>query len=94
MTNEQPEKSKGLEHDVLTVNEVADYMRVSRVTAWRWCKDGVIPAFRIGGRWRIHKVDLFQCLEEAKARAANLPNLPEGLSEEQLVLLLPELVSN
>ncbi len=43
---------------LLTVQEVADYLRVSRVTVWRWCKHGVIPAFRIGRTWRINRADL------------------------------------
>ena len=45
-------------NELLTVREVADYLRVSRVTAWRWCQQGVIPAFRIGRTWRIRRDDL------------------------------------
>jgi len=45
-------------NELLTIQEVADHFRVSRVTAWRWCKEGIIPAFRIGRRWRIHRDDL------------------------------------
>jgi excisionase family DNA binding protein len=37
----------------LTVGEVAEYLRVSRVTVWRWCKSGKLPAFKIGHEWRI-----------------------------------------
>jgi excisionase family DNA binding protein len=53
-------------NDLMTVREVADYFRVSRVTVWRWCQDGVIPAFRIGRTWRIRYddlVDLEDCLK-------------------------------
>jgi len=56
----------GWHNDLMTVREVADYFRVSRVTAWRWCQDGVIPAFRIGRTWRIRYgdlVDLEDCLK-------------------------------
>jgi len=48
---------------LMTVTEVADYFRVSRVTVWRWCQEGVIPAFRIGRTWRIRYGDLVN-LEE------------------------------
>ncbi len=47
-----------LENELLTVREVAAYLRVSRVTVWRWCQEGTIPAFRIGRNWRIHRDDL------------------------------------
>ena len=57
---------KVLLNELLTVKEVADYLRVSRVTAWRWCQQGVIPAFRIGRNWRIRREDLFE-LERASA---------------------------
>jgi excisionase family DNA binding protein len=51
------------QNELLTVKEVADYLRVSRVTAWRWCQQGVIPAFRIGRTWRIRRDDLLQLAE-------------------------------
>jgi excisionase family DNA binding protein len=49
-----------LQNELLTVREVAAYLRVSRVTAWRWCQQGVIPAFRIGRSWRIRRDDLLE----------------------------------
>ena len=49
--------------ELLTSQEVATYLRVSRVTVWRWCKRGVIPAFQVGRNWRIRRVNLLN-LEE------------------------------
>ncbi len=49
--------------ELLTVKEVAIYLRVSRVTVWRWCQQGTIPAFRVGRNWRIRRADLL-ALEE------------------------------
>lgn len=37
---------------VLTVAEVAAYLRISETTVWRWCHSGKLPAFRIGRSWR------------------------------------------
>lgn len=45
-------------NELLTVKEVADYFRVSRVTMWRWCQQGLVPAFQIGRIWRIRRADL------------------------------------
>ncbi len=49
--------------DLLTVREVADYLRVSRVTVWRWCQQGVVPAVRIGRTWRIRRDALMDGLD-------------------------------
>ncbi len=47
-----------LGNELLTVQEVATYLRVSRVTVWRWCQQGVIPAYRVGRVWRINRDNL------------------------------------
>lgn len=53
--------------DVLTLVEVADYLRVSETTVWRWCSSGRLPAFRIGRSWRVRRSDLEQNIERAMA---------------------------
>jgi excisionase family DNA binding protein len=49
--------------ELLTVQEVADHLRVSRVTVWRWCQQGILPAFQIGRSWRIHRDKLLELQE-------------------------------
>lgn len=44
--------------EVLTADEVASYLRVSKTTICRWCKDGKLRAFRIGRGWRVQRTDL------------------------------------
>lgn len=39
--------------EILTAQEVADYLRVSRATVWRWCASGQLKAFKAGRSWRI-----------------------------------------
>ena len=51
---------KTLNQQLLTVAEVARYLRVSRATVWRWCQEGSLPAFRVGRVWRIRKQDLLE----------------------------------
>ena len=38
---------------LLTTQEAAEYLRVSRATILRCCKAGQLPAMRIGRQWRI-----------------------------------------
>ena len=37
---------------------VADYLRLSRTTVWRWCQSGELKAFKVGRGWRIRKSDV------------------------------------
>jgi excisionase family DNA binding protein len=53
--------------EVLTVNEIAGYLRVSETTVWRWCNSGKLPAFRIGRSWRIRRTDLEQHIKQSVA---------------------------
>jgi len=41
--------------EILTVREVAEYLKLSRTTIWRWCLDGKLQAFKVGRSWRIHR---------------------------------------
>jgi excisionase family DNA binding protein len=50
-------KSKEFNADspVLTVDEVADYLRLSRLTVYKLAKRGAIPGFRVGSSWRFNR---------------------------------------
>ena len=39
--------------EMLTPQEVADYLKVSVETVWRWCRNDRLPAIKIGKYWRI-----------------------------------------
>ena len=69
-SNAQPE--------LLTVGEIASYLRVSETTVWRWCSSGQLPAFRIGRSWRVRRSDLESNILRARtepdqASAASVP---------------------
>jgi excisionase family DNA binding protein len=44
--------------EILTVQEVANYFKVSRSTVWRWCNQGRLLAFKAGHGWRVHRSEL------------------------------------
>jgi excisionase family DNA binding protein len=44
--------------ELLTITEVAVYLKLSRRTTWRWCKTGQLPAFKVGHQWRVAQSDL------------------------------------
>ncbi|MCX6031963.1 MAG: helix-turn-helix domain-containing protein [Chloroflexi bacterium] len=56
--------------DLLTVQEAADYLRVSRATIWRWCRTKKVRAIQIGREWRIVNAGLLQIQEDVTPREA------------------------
>lgn len=66
------EANTSFENELLTVAEVADYLRVSRVTVWRWCQQEVIPASQVGRIWRIHRDDLLQILHRSPSTKSSI----------------------
>ena len=40
---------------VLTVHDVADYLRLSEAKVYRMAREGRVPAFRLGKSWRFRK---------------------------------------
>ena len=40
---------------IMTTKEIARYLGVHEMTVYRWLKKGVLPGFKIGGRWRSKK---------------------------------------
>ena len=45
-------------HNLLTVKETAEYLRIPLPTVYYLVQRGQIPAIQIGGRWRIKKSSL------------------------------------
>lgn len=39
-------------NEILTVKEVADYLKVNERTIYRLATSGELPAFRVGASWR------------------------------------------
>lgn len=47
-----------MDTDIMTVREVAAYLKLTEKTAYRLASDKKIPAFKVGGSWRFRKTDL------------------------------------
>ena len=46
--------------EILTIDEVAIYLKASKRTVYRLAADGRLPAFKLGGTWRFRRGDLDQ----------------------------------
>jgi excisionase family DNA binding protein len=53
-----------IEARLLTVNEVADLLRVSRMTVYRLIKEGQLAALRVGRNYRLREDDVDEYLRQ------------------------------
>jgi excisionase family DNA binding protein len=40
---------------ILTADELAEYLKLSKITVYKLAKQGAIPGIRIGGTWRFNR---------------------------------------
>jgi len=47
-----------LKPSLMTLDEVAKYLRMKKVTIYKHAQDGKIPGFKVGSKWRFKKVSI------------------------------------
>ncbi len=40
---------------IMTIDEVADFLKLSKITIYKLVKKGEIPGFRVGNSWRFQR---------------------------------------
>jgi len=60
-------EKKNVEFTILTVHEVAEYLRMSEAKVYRLVKEGGLPVVRIGKTWRFRKDLLDNWLSQCTA---------------------------
>ena len=51
-------------HDILTLEEVASYLRLTPQTIYKWAQEKKIPAAKLGKEWRFRKSIIDRWLDE------------------------------
>jgi len=54
--------------EILTLKEVAQYLKLTEKTAYRLAAEGKLPGFKVGGSWRFKKEDILEWIEQQKSR--------------------------
>ena len=44
--------------DIMTVKELADYLKIAEKTAYRFASQGKVPGFKVGSAWRFKKEEI------------------------------------
>ena len=84
----KPPEEMNLREDasLLTLAEAAARLRISTHTLYKMCREGEIPARRVGRQWRIRVGDLEDWLTGTEAKSSARPGSAgdplEGIREE------------
>lgn len=57
-TSISPDERTGSEHEILTVLDVARFLRVPKSTVYKLARVGELPASKIGKHWRFLRGDI------------------------------------
>ena len=60
--------------EVMDIHEASQYLGISRETLYKYLNRELIPAFKLGNRWRLKKTVLDQWME----REITLREAPQG----------------
>ena len=57
--------------DIMTVKEVAAYLKITEKTAYRLAAEGKIPGFKVGGAWRFRGGEIDAWIELQSKKITN-----------------------
>ncbi len=75
---------------LLDVDDVAGYLGVEQTTVQRWCREGSMPAMKIGKEWRIRRDALDQFLRRSERPATLVGQLRSFLEVPDNVLTVAQ----
>ena len=55
--------------DILTIQEVAEFLRLNEKTTYRYASQGIIPGFKVGDAWRFRKSEIDKWIASQSKRA-------------------------
>ncbi len=59
-------RDKSMSDEILTIQELAEYLKLNEKTAYRLAGEGKLPGFKVGGSWRFKREDLLVWIEKQK----------------------------
>jgi excisionase family DNA binding protein len=57
---------ESMSDEILTIQELAEYLKLNEKTAYRLAGEGKLPGFKVGGSWRFKREDIAQWIEQQK----------------------------
>jgi len=60
--------------ELLTLEELAKYLKISKHTLYKMLEKGEIPAFKIANQWRFKKSDIDKWIEQQRKTTLKVQN--------------------
>lgn len=64
--------------EVLTIREVAEYLKVNEKTVYGLAQQSRLPAFKVGGQWRFRRGDIQSWIEDQKEQRRRAKRKPRA----------------
>ena len=58
-----------MNEEILTLKDVAAYLKLAEKTAYRLAAGGKLPGFKVGGSWRFKREDVLCWIEAQKTES-------------------------
>ncbi len=59
-----------MEFDIMTIKDVAEYLKLKENTAYKLAAEGKIPGFKVGGSWRFKRSEIEKWIDTEQKRRA------------------------
>ena len=73
---------KPIDGSILTIKEVAEYLKVNDRTVYRLAGAKKIPAFKVGGSWRFSLVDIDHWIKQQSIDGLSEVSAPDVTAEK------------
>jgi len=60
-----------MSNDIMTIKEVAEYLKIKEKTAYALAAKQAIPGFKVGGSWRFRRSDIESWINSSAAKKTN-----------------------
>ncbi len=57
--------------NMMTVKELANYLKIAEKTAYRFASEGKVPGFKVGSAWRFRKSEIDNWIKAQESGEVN-----------------------
>jgi len=75
---ESPDNNQPSPGEILTLKEVAAYLKLAERTVYLYAQNGKLPGIKIGSAWRFRRSDLDRWLDEQRRITESSTKRPRG----------------
>lgn len=61
-------------NDIITIKELADYLKIAEKTAYRFALEKKIPGFKVGNAWRFRMKEIEEWIENQTTKYSHEQN--------------------